>query len=633
MRHLLLVLTLFIVPFSNALAQMKTVELEEVVIESMPFEKFVSGSKIEKSDSLEMARLGNRTLADYLAQNSTVYIREQGNAMLASVSFRGTGASHTGVFWHGININSLTLGSTDFNSVPIFLFDQVAVQYGGASSLHGSDAIGGSVHLSSKPQWTDGTHLQLRQDVGSFGHFFTGGKVRIGNGKWESKTSVFNRSLKNNFTYQITDRLGEVYEIEQGNSQAHNYGVLQEVNGKTSKSGQLSLKGWYGSNYHQIQPLMITFPEQAQEGDEILDRNLRLVAEYAHFFSKGVLSTGAGYVWDYQLFNESDVIETQRGFANAQYEWNLGQNSILMAGGTGSYIVPNVWSYESDLSEWRSDVFVSFRQKLLKDWTFNLNARKTFVPFTDTPLAPSFSTSYKIANKYSLMLIRGQVEKSFRVPTFNDRYWGDQGRRDLNSENGYSTELGYNFQLFSESSKLEFDLSAYYMRVEDWIAWKPDGTIWRPYNLKEVESSGVETRMSYTHSFSKVDLELGGMYAFNRAILLRGITENDAAIGYQLPYTPAHRSGLFMNLIYNGFRLSIYNTFTGKRLGIDVINEEVDAFMLTDLHLSKNIILGKQQLAIEGQVRNLFDVHYQNVNRYAMPGRNFLLSVNFFIND
>jgi vitamin B12 transporter len=154
MRHLLLVLTLFIVPFSNALAQMKTVELEEVVIESMPFEKFVSGSKIEKSDSLEMARLGNRTLADYLAQNSTVYIREQGNAMLASVSFRGTGASHTGVFWHGININSLTLGSTDFNSVPIFLFDQVAVQYGGASSLHGSDAIGGSVHLSSKPQWT-----------------------------------------------------------------------------------------------------------------------------------------------------------------------------------------------------------------------------------------------------------------------------------------------------------------------------------------------------------------------------------------------------------------------------------------------------------------------------------------------
>ena len=149
MRQLHLMLLLLAVCSINSYAQMKTVELKEVVIESLPFEKFATGSKIVKSDSLQMARLQNRTLADYLTQTSTVYIREQGNAMLASISFRGTGSSHTGVFWHGININSLTLGSTDFNSVPIFLFDDIAVQYGGASSLHGSDAIGGSVHLNS----------------------------------------------------------------------------------------------------------------------------------------------------------------------------------------------------------------------------------------------------------------------------------------------------------------------------------------------------------------------------------------------------------------------------------------------------------------------------------------------------
>ena len=87
-----------------------------------------------------------------------------------------------------------------------------------------------------------------------------------------------------------------------------------------------------------------------------------------------------------------------------------------------------------------------------------------------------------------------------------------------------------------------------------------------------------------------------------------------------------------MNLMYDGFRLAINNTYTGTRYGIDVINEEVDAFMLTDLHLSKNIMLGRQLLTVEGQVRNLFDVTYQNVKRYAMPGRNYLLSINFFIN-
>ena len=79
--------------------------------------------------------------------------------------------------------------------------------------------------------------------------------MNIGNGKWESKTSIFNRNLKNNFTYQITDRLGEEFEIEQENAQVHNYGVLQEINGKISRDGHLSLKGWYSNNYHQIQAL------------------------------------------------------------------------------------------------------------------------------------------------------------------------------------------------------------------------------------------------------------------------------------------------------------------------------------------------------------------------------------------
>ena len=183
---------------------------------------------------------------------------------------------------------------------------------------------------------------------------------------------------------------------------------------------------------------MVTFPEQEQDGDEILNRNLRIVAEYEHFFDKGVLSTAAGYVWDYQLFNDSDVIETKRGFADLEYEWKFSQNSTLMAGGTGTYIVPDVWSYEEDLSEWRSDVFVSFRQILLENWTINLNGRKTFVPFTNTPIAPSLSTNYRIPKENSVMVIRGQIERSFRVPTFNDRYWGEQGRKDLNSENGYS---------------------------------------------------------------------------------------------------------------------------------------------------------------------------------------------------
>ncbi len=619
--------------FSAVIGQMQTVELEEVVIESLPFEKYSSGSKLNKSDSLNMNRLNNRTLADYLQQNSTVYIKEQGNAMLASVSFRGTGSSHTGVFWHGINVNSLTLGITDFNSVPLFLFDDLAIQYGGASSLHGSDAIGGSIHLGSGPSWTNGSKIQFRQDIGSFGHYFSGIKLDLGNGKWESKTRIFNRSLKNNFTYTIEDRLGMEYDIEQENAQLHTYGILQEFSGQVATSGYLSIKGWYSNDDRQAQPLMVTLPNEQQNGDEVHNRNLRMIAKYDHFFNRGILSSSIGYVWDYQLFNKSDLIETERSFAQLEYEYNLGAKTILRTGGKGSYIVPQVWSYEKNAEEWRGDVYFSVSREIIADWKMNLNARKTFVPFTNAPLAPSLSMDYVIKAPKSKMVFRGQAERSYRVPTFNDRYWGEEGRRDLNSESGYSMEIGYNLQRSLPSGIMEWDIAGFYMNIDDWIAWKPSGDLWRPFNLKEVTSSGIEIQAKYQHQINSIHFEIGGMYAYNKAILLRGISENDPAVGHQLPYTPKHRWTVFGNIKYRNYQLSLNSRFTGDRRGIDVINEQVNAFFLTDIHLVRNFSFGRHLLALEGQVLNLFDVDYQNVNRYAMPGRNYSLSINLFLNN
>ncbi|MCK5368435.1 MAG: TonB-dependent receptor, partial [Cyclobacteriaceae bacterium] len=81
------------------------------------------------------------------------------------------------------------------------------------------------------------------------------------------------------------------------------------------------------------------------------------------------------------------------------------------------------------------------------------------------------------------------------------------------------------------------------------------------------------------------------------------------------------------------YRFSMNNNYTGRRYGIDVINEEIDDFFITDIGVSKNFSIGNQLLSLEGQVLNVFDVEYQNVKRYAMPGRNYLISVNFFINN
>lgn len=636
-KTLILIICLFLIS-AFSVAQMKTVELDEVIVEALPFEKFSSGSKIEKSDSLVLAKLGQGTLSDYMQQNTTVYIKEKGNNMMATVSFRGTGSSHTGIFWHGISLNALTLGDSDFSGYPLFLFDDIAVQYGGASSLHGSDAIGGSIHLNSNPVWTNGTKIQLQQDFGSYGNVFTGVKVNTGNGQWESKTRIFNRLLKNNFTYAITDRLGGEYEITQENASLHNFGALQELNRKIKGNGYLSLKGWYGRNHSQVQPLMVTQPDQDQSGDEITNNNMRLVAEYSHFFDKGILNSSIGYVWDNQWYvneyKEEFLIETKRALATFEGEWNINELTAFKAGGNVKYIVPNVWSYEDNITEWRGDVFLSLNRELMKNWQFNLNARKTFVPFTNAPIAPSISTSYRINQAKYKMVFRGQLERSYRVPTFNDRYWPLPGisERELNAESGYSGELGHNFSYGNNKFSLENDISAYYMKIDDWIMWIPYGTNWKPVNKKKVEASGIEFNTKLKWEFSRSTLEIGGMYAYNKTILLQGVSEDDPNVGNQLAYTPKNRAVLYANYAHKKYQLSMVNSFTGERNGLDQ-SEKIDGYMTTDIDLGRSFDVGKHLFSIEGKILNVFDIEYQNVARYAMPGRNYLISMNFFLTN
>ena len=57
------------------------------------------------------------SLGDDLSIQTGAYFKEYGNGMLSSISYRGLGAAHTGVFFEGIPINSGLTGQTDFNLI------------------------------------------------------------------------------------------------------------------------------------------------------------------------------------------------------------------------------------------------------------------------------------------------------------------------------------------------------------------------------------------------------------------------------------------------------------------------------------------------------------------------------------
>lgn len=84
---------------------------------------------------------------------------------LTQVRMRGAEANHTLVLFEGIEISDPVNGDTDFGLLTALPVGRIEVLRGAASSIHGSDAIGGVVSLSAARE----AGLNAYAEAGSFG--------------------------------------------------------------------------------------------------------------------------------------------------------------------------------------------------------------------------------------------------------------------------------------------------------------------------------------------------------------------------------------------------------------------------------------------------------------------------------
>ncbi|MDR3429309.1 TonB-dependent receptor domain-containing protein [Silvimonas sp.] len=99
----------------------------------------------------QLANSGAQTLGEALATVPGVqFSRSGGFGQPASLYIRGANANQTLVLVDGQRMGSATLGGTSFDLIPIASIDHVEILRGPASSLYGSDAVGGVVQIFTK---------------------------------------------------------------------------------------------------------------------------------------------------------------------------------------------------------------------------------------------------------------------------------------------------------------------------------------------------------------------------------------------------------------------------------------------------------------------------------------------------
>lgn len=623
----------------DSLAVSDTVVLDEIVSYGS-LRKFQSGSKIETVGERAFSLSGDHDLESLLAKTLPIAFKTDAGG-LSTIRIRGTGASHTSVNFGGIDINSLTLGQSNFSNIPVYLFDNVGIQFGSASSVNGSGSIGGAIHLGLQHLWTDGFRAEIHVSHGSFGEQLYGTKLFAGNGKLESVTRAYYFYRSNDFPFLNTtfrDFENGIFEKKdvQHNASLEHVGILQELNYLLAPGEYFFADVWYEHDWRQNQQNMQTNLANPDYAETYLDQHLRIWAGYKNRKNKLKYEINGGYVRDNAINNgnSADSINTRRWVGEAFIEHDLSASSSYKLGARASRIEPQVYAYTGTIDhENRVDVYLSAFQRFFQRLTVTLNLRQGFVSHYKVPFTPSLGTKWLAVSKESWVLnFTGNISRSYRVPTFNDRFWVPGGNPGLKPEKGMNYELGSQMSYCTELLSGNIKVNAFYMNIDDWILWKNGGSLWYAENVQNVVSRGLEFMTDWNLNVSGVPVSAGLNYSLTSTRRVSSLNQSNA-LNRQMEYVPLHSGTVFANASLKKLVVGLDGSYTGKQYTDEDDKNILDPYFLMNLNASYTFNFNtKNKVLVSGAIQNLLNTSYQSSWGYAMPGISYRMSLTYQFN-
>ena len=613
-----------------------TIDIKEISVISKEIKRFQAGAKVETISGIQFENFQDGNLETLLSRNIPVSLKGTAGG-LSTIRFRGTSPDHTSINFGGLNLNSLTLGHSNISNVSIYLFDEIGLQFGSSSAVNGSGSIGGAIYLGLQNDWTNGFKAELKTSFGSFGEQLHGSKIYFGNGSWESVTRVYYLKKENNFPFYNTSfkdfTTGKVgLDDEQKNANIENKGFLQEFNYRFSKAESVKLKVWLENNWHYIQQNQASNLLNPEQKETYEDEHIRIWADYDNKKKRFKYHFGVGYVFDNGIFNETpNPISTQRIVGDFYLEQNILKNGSYKVGAKAARMIPKVYAYSQEIKfEDRTDLFLSYNHHFFNRLRITLNLRQGFVTDFKLPFVPALGLSYQLLNvNQHLIKLNANVAKSYRVPTFNDRYWEPGGNPNLKPEDGMNYEIGLSYNYYSNNLTSSIKLNGFYMDVDNWLLWRNGGSYWYADNVQRVQSKGIEISGNLKYNWGRFKINSIINYAFTNAERVESINHN-SAINRQLEYVPLHKGITSLSVAYKEITFLVDGSYSYEQYTDETMGNILDSYFLLNAALNYRFkINDNHKFKISTGLNNILNKNYQSTIDYAMPQINYKISLTY----
>ncbi|MEW5838607.1 MAG: TonB-dependent vitamin B12 receptor [Pseudomonadota bacterium] len=580
--------------------------LDEVVITAARSAQSLNDTLVDTTliTRADIERSQARDVQDLLQGLPGISFANNGGAgKPTSMFLRGSNSDHVLVLVDGIRMGSVSLGSFSWEGIPLAQIERIEVTRGPASSLYGSEAIGGVVQIFTRKGTRDGFAPRATLGGGSYGTFNGSAGFSGGNGRFWGSGEL---------AYETTDGFNaysgsSMFQPYEGDKDGY-----RNTSGSLRAGAKLGDWGEAGVNWMRADGKNDFDGSFVNEGDttqEVLAANLN-----AHPTQDFNLQLSAG-----QSKDESDNtlngafktrFNTTRDNYSALGSYTLSANQSLSLG--VDYLKDRVDSTTAYTIDSRDNTGV-FGEYLARFGAFDtqLSLRNDDNQQFGTHGTWTAGAGYRFSPELRVVALSGTA---FKAPSFNQLYYPGFGNPDLKPEESTSYEIGLDGKL----GGIRWGTRLFQNDIDNIIvtALQPGG-LYLPSNLNEARIRGLEATLGARLGAT----DLNASYTWLDPEQVGGVND-----GKMLPRRAQNVLRLDADQAFGAWRLGgTLNAVSGRYE--DAANtQRMGGYATIDL---RGEYVFNPEWRVQARIVNLTDKDYETAWQYEQTGRAFYLSLRY----
>jgi len=576
-------------------------------------------SSVSVINKEQLQQLSNHSLVDALRQVPSLWVEEQGGpGGITSIALRGAEANHTLVLLDGVELNDPTNtrgGAFDLNSINIESIERIEIIRGAQSSVYGSDALAGVIHIITQTPGKKSTQLN----------------ATLGSDDYSSVGVSTSGSI---------DKLGYAFSL-QGKDAG------EPVEGSTAKNTEFtSHLNWQQEShalnfsYRYFDGERTSFPEQSGgpefavnrelDTSDYTDQNAALswtlqVSDFwksktnASWYDREENYASPGIApYDAVPANGSTTDFTRTSFSwintlgDQQKLWaNIGAETRHEEGNSQGYLDLG-FEFPTDFSLSRriNSVFININAYATEQLLLQASVRRDDAEDIAANTSEQIGVRYSINEKLSWFANWGE---GFKLPSFFALGHPLVGNSELKPETVTTADTGIEFTQDNISARLSYFEHDY----KDLIDF--DSESFKNVNRARVETSGVESEVNWQ---AKENLGLR-LHATYTDIDMRS-SDNHLLGRPQVTYGTSINYALNEAWSFNAHYLRVDDRFAVSRYTGSDVEEILDAYNRVDASVHWQL---NAQTKLGLSLENLADEDYYTDIGFPAAGRSAKLNL------